>query len=97
MVNIARGFDIRIADSYVEIMRSHTDIVIAAGNDFAVAAMIGPDVKHFNVRDWRLWNYIPAERWKRFVDLRLATYEELAVHAQVRPSRSDVRRQRQAV
>ncbi len=65
-------------------MRTHSDIVIAAGNDLAVAAMIGADVNYFNVRDWRLRNYIPAERWKRFVDLRLATYEELASHAAAR-------------
>ncbi len=61
-------------------MRSHLQIVTDAGNDHAVAAMMGADAKPFNVRDWRLRNSIPAERWKRFVDLRLATYEELAAH-----------------
>lgn len=66
-------------------MRTHSDIVKAAGNDLAVAAMIGADVNPFNVRDWRHRNFIPAERWKRFVDLRLATYDELAAHAADRP------------
>lgn len=51
-----------------------------AGSDGAIAAQLGPDVKPFNVRDWRLRNSIPAERWKRVVDLGFASYEELAEH-----------------
>lgn len=59
-------------------MRSHQAIVEEAGSDADLAPMIAADVNPFNVRDWRLRDSIPAKRWKRFVDLGLATYEELA-------------------
>lgn len=71
----------RIAVRYASGMRSHQQIVKDAGRDEEVASLVGDDVKFFNVRDWRLRDSIPAERWKRFVDLDLATYEELAAHA----------------
>jgi hypothetical protein len=62
-------------------MRCHRDIVTAAGADADLAPMIAEDVNPFNVRDWRLRNSIPANRWKRFVDLGFTTYEELAAQA----------------
>lgn len=68
----------RIAVRYVGFMRSHQQIIKDAGKDEDVAPMIGDDVKFFNVRDWRLRDSIPATRWKRFVDLGLTTFEELA-------------------
>ena len=74
------GFDYDIAFCYVRSMRDHQQILVDAGSDGALAAQLGPDVKPFNVRDWRLRNSIPAERWKRVVDLGFATYEELAEH-----------------
>lgn len=57
-------------------MRSHQTILKEAGPDAAVAEALG--VKPFNVRDWRLRQSIPAERWKQIVDLGWTSYEELA-------------------
>ena len=37
-------------------------------------------VKPFNVRDWRLRNSIPAERWQAMVSLGWTSLEELAAH-----------------
>lgn len=64
-------------------MRDHRQVLVAAGTDAEVAARLSSDVKPFNVRDWRLRNSIPAERWKRVVDLGWASYVELALHVAV--------------
>lgn len=74
------GFDCDIAFCYVRFMRDHQQILVDAGSDSTLAVQLGLDVKPFNVRDWRLRNSIPAERWKRVVDLDWASYEELAQH-----------------
>ncbi len=59
-------------------MRDHQTIISQAGRDEEVAEAIGGDAKPFNVRDWRLRNRIPAERWVRVASLGWATLEELA-------------------
>ena len=63
--------------------RSHRQIILDAAKDtteVALAERIG-DVKPHNVRDWRLRDSIPSERWLRLVELEITTYEELAAHA----------------
>lgn len=79
------GFDRHIALSYVTAMRSHQEIVKEAGSDRVVAALMGGDIKTYVVRDWRRRNSIPAERWRRFVELRLATFDELTAFAPAPP------------
>lgn len=80
------GFDFRIAGCYawgMTAFRSHRQIILDAANgttEVALAERIG-DVKPHNVRDWRLRDSIPSERWLRLVELQITTYEELAAHA----------------
>lgn len=57
-------------------MVTHTEIVSRNGSDADIAEKLG--VRVHQVRDWRLRNSIPAERWAAFSERRLATLEELA-------------------
>jgi hypothetical protein len=80
------GFDIHIAVGYASGMtahRSHREIVDAAigeGTATAFAIQLGGDVSRQNVVDWRRRDFIPAERWTRFVDLGFTSLDELAAH-----------------
>lgn len=86
------GFDRRIAGCYVTVMsefRSHPEIIdaaIAGGTAVALAARLGERVTPQNLVDWRRRGNIPADRWKRFVDLGFTSYGELAAHVAPPPS-----------
>lgn len=80
------GFDMCVAFRYAGSMsefRAHSQIVtdaIGDGTAVAFASLVGPDVIPQNVRDWKRRDFIPPDRWMRFVDLGFTTYEELAAH-----------------
>lgn len=81
------GFDSRVAIRYASLMstrRAHHEIVDAGvekyGSATALSAEMGADVSRQNVVDWRRRDFIPAERWTRFVELDLTTLDELAAH-----------------
>jgi len=59
-------------------MRTHSDIVRAAGPD-AVAAERGASIH--TVRSWIVRDKIPDEHWAAFADRDWATLEELAEYA----------------
>ena len=60
-------------------MANHAEIISRNGKDADVAAKLG--VNLHQVRDWRLRNSIPAEKWQAISDASLATLEELAAAA----------------
>jgi hypothetical protein len=86
------GFDNRVAIRYVDPMtahRSHSDIVDAAIGDDTLTALsvrLGGGVSRQNVVDWRRRDFIPAERWTRFVELGVTTLDELATHVAAPPA-----------
>jgi hypothetical protein len=57
-------------------MTTHADIVKRSGTDAALADTFG--VNSHQVRDWRLRDSIPPERWEAFALKGYATLEELA-------------------
>lgn len=61
---------------YQRKMRSHKQIVVDAGSDEELAAVLG--VKVHQPRDWRLRDSIPPEQWLDFANHGFATLEELA-------------------
>jgi hypothetical protein len=60
-------------------MRTHSDIVAAAGKPEEVALRRGVSVH--TVRSWAQRNSIPAEHWAGFAADAVATLEELAIAA----------------
>ena len=65
-------------------MATHADILSRAGKDAEVAALL--HVNSHQVRDWRLRNSIPGEKWKAIADAGICTLEELAEIAASRVS-----------
>lgn len=63
-------------------MRTHGQIVREAGTDSEIADKLG--AKQHQVRDWRLRDFIPAERWSGFAANGWATLEELADAAEAK-------------
>ena len=57
-------------------MVTHADIIARIGRDAEVASRLGVNVHQ--VRDWRLRNSIPSEKWKALAEAEMATLEELA-------------------
>lgn len=87
------GFDIRVAIRYASGMttlRSHRQIIEEAigpdGTATALAVRLGGGVSRQNVVDWRRRDFVPAERWTRFVDLGLTSLDELAAHVAAPPT-----------
>lgn len=76
------------------VMRSHADIVTAAGPE-AIAAK--RDVSVHTARSWSQRNRIPADHWQGFVREGWATLEELAAYAAANPRKiADTRSQEAA-
>lgn len=63
-------------------MRTHSDIVSAAGAD-KLAALRGVSIH--TTRSWAVRDSIPAEHWSALVRERLATLDELAEAAAAKP------------
>jgi uncharacterized protein YjcR len=63
-------------------MRSHSEIVRAAGNTDEVARERGVSVH--TVRSWIQRNSIPAEHWAGFASVGAASLEEMASSAAAR-------------
>lgn len=57
-------------------MATHADIITRTGTDAEVAQTLG--VNLHQVRDWRLRDSIPAERWHAIAKADMATLDELA-------------------
>lgn len=57
-------------------MRTHTDIVKAAGQPEAVGGVLG--VSRHTVRSWVQRDSIPADKWAAFAAQGWATLDELA-------------------
>lgn len=60
-------------------MRTHSEIVAAAGKPEEVALRYGVSVH--TVRSWAQRNSIPAEHWAGFAKAGTASLEELAIAA----------------
>lgn len=63
-------------------MVTHAEIVSRSGSEAELALAL--NVKKHQVRDWRLRNSIPPERWQAFAEAGYATLEELAGAAAAR-------------
>lgn len=63
------------------VMRSHSDIIKAAGIEAVIAVTAAPEN---TVRSWVRRDKVPDEHWKRFSDARFATLNELATYAEVK-------------
>lgn len=68
-------------------MRTHAEIVAAAGSSEAIALRCG--VSLHTVRSWQQRDSIPPDMWAIFVDDEKATLEELVAGVQQRKRKSD--------
>lgn len=63
-------------------MRTHADIIEAAGGNAAMARAVNADANLVN--QWKRQRSIPAAWWKAVSTANLATLEELAAAAEAR-------------
>jgi hypothetical protein len=61
-------------------VRSHAEIIRAAGGPVAFHDQLGLIGKVFAVRSWTNRDHIPSWCWKRIAERGFSTLEELAAH-----------------